>query len=120
MVRSAVGSVNANKDSNALAVDHSKTRGEAHWISAPERVTEPVDVRPVRPVTSPAEETSQEVVSMARVFAPQPIVTAPVEDPVLIPVVKLELVLIVVAAPEIVAPAEAVRRVLNVFAPPIV
>ena len=77
-------------------------------------------VRPVRPENDPPEVTSQLVVSIVRVFAFHPIVTAPVEVPVLIEVVKFELVLMLELAPEIVAPAVAVRRVLNVLAPQIV
>ena len=77
-------------------------------------------MKPVRPEKTPAEETSQLVVSMARVLAFHPIVTAHVLVPVLMAVVKFELALILVAAPEMVAPAVDVRRVLNVFAQPIV
>ena len=74
-------------------------------------------VKPVRPEAIHAEEISQLVVSMARVLAFHPIVTAPVLVPVLMFVVKFELVLMLVAAPEMVAPAVAVRRVLKVLAP---
>lgn len=74
-------------------------------------------MRPVNPVNAPAEETSQEVVSIASVFAPHPIVTAHVEVPVLIAVVKFEFALIEVAAHEMVAPEEPVRSDENVLAP---
>ena len=76
-----------------------------------EKVPDPVCVKsplasviPVNHVTIPADETSQLIVSIVRVFAPHPMVTAPVEVPVLIAVVKFELVLIELAAPEVVSP----------------
>jgi hypothetical protein len=74
-------------------------------------------VRPVRPVNAPPEETSQLVVSMARVLAFPPMVTAPVLVPVLMFVVKFEFALMLELAPEKVTPADPVRREENVLAP---
>ena len=54
----------------------------------------------VTPEIAPAEETSQVLVLIARVFSPPPMVTAPVEVPVLIAVVLLELALTLKAPPE--------------------
>jgi hypothetical protein len=83
----------------------------------PEKVIVPDEVKPVRPVNAPPEETSQLVVSMARVEEPPPIATAPVDIPVLILVPKLEESLIDVAAPDIVAPADPVNNPAEVIVP---
>ena len=84
---------------------------------APVKVTFPVEVKPVKPLNTPAVETSQLVVFMVRVLEPPPIVVAPVDVPVLIFVAKLELLLMLVVAPEIVAPSWPVMSPATVSAP---
>lgn len=63
----------------------------------------------MRPEKTPAEETSQDVVLIARVFEPHPIVTAPVDVPVLILVAKLEDALKLFTAPKLVNQTEVKR-----------
>ena len=74
-------------------------------------------VKPVRPEMAPAEETSQEVVSMARVLELPPIATAPVEPPVAMFTAKLEPAFRLIAAPETEAPRFPVRSWVAVKAP---
>jgi hypothetical protein len=75
----------------------------------------PVEVRP-----RVVPEVRAMVLALCRAIAPAallPILTAPVLVPVFIFVSKLEEVLMLVVAPEIVAPAEPVIRLENVLTP---
>jgi hypothetical protein len=93
---------------NVVAADIPWKIGEETEVEA-ERV--------VTPLTAPAVETSKAVELIAKVFEPPPIETAPVDVPVPILIAKFDDAFRLIAAPEIVAPAVADRRVLNVFAP---
>src|SRR3989344_2527419 len=59
ITRGAVGLATANVVLLASTVRPSKISGDAPTIFAPEKLTLPVEVRPVRPEAMPAEETSQ-------------------------------------------------------------
>lgn len=80
-------------------------------------VSTPLIPRVVTPEMAPAVEISQAEELIPTVFEPPPMETAPVEVPVPIFVAKLEEAFMLIAAPEIVAPAVPVRRPSIVIAP---
>ena len=84
-----------------------------------EKLIVPDDDIPESPENTPAEDTSHDVVSIARVFAPPPIVTAPVVVPVPIAVVEVDELLLIEVPPDTVSPVSVPRDVIAVCAAPV-